>query len=88
MSQETAHIDLDDSGFDQQIDITFNVSGSNSKATYCHYYEPANWSEWAKIDLIKVTLAGICIIDQLSEEHIQAIEAACWESLEEGHDNV
>ena len=78
MSQATTHIDLDDSGFDQQVDITFNVSGSNIPQTHT---DPA---EYAEVDLIEVTLAGICIIDQLSEEHIQAIEKACWESLEKG----
>ena len=78
MSQATTHIDLDDSGFDQEVEVTFGVSGYNLPATHT---DPA---EYAEVDLIEVTLAGICIIDQLSEEHIQAIEAACWESLEKG----
>ena len=77
MSYAIARIDIDDTGFDQAVEITFNVSGKTLAATY---YEPA---EAAEIDLIEVTYAGGCIIDQLTDEHIKTIENACWESLEE-----
>ena len=77
MSYAVARIDIDNIGFDQAVEITFIVSGQDLAATY---YEPA---EAAEIELIEVTYAGECIVDNLTDEHVKTINIACWESLEE-----
>ena len=77
MYYTVARIDIHDTGFDQAVEIKFDVSGRYRPQTY---FEPA---EHAEVEVYEVTYAGDCIVYQLTDEHNKIIEAACWAELEE-----
>ena len=72
-----ARIDIHDTGFDQAVEVTFNVNGKYYPATLT---DPA---EYPELEVLSVTYADVCIVDNLTNEHDEIIAKACWERIEE-----
>jgi len=82
MTQIIVNIDFMGIGEDNALEVEFGVSGEYIAQTMT---DPA---EYPEIELYKVTWAGDCVIDNLSEANIKEIEKACWEHLAEEAENA
>ena len=77
MYYTTVEIDLFDSGYDSTVEVEFNVDGKHYPATMT---DP---EENPELEVLAVTYAGDCVVDNLTDEHDEIIAKACWASLEE-----
>ena len=76
MYYTTVEVDLFD--IESTVEVEFNVDGKYYPATMT---DP---EEHPELEVLSVTCAGDCVVDNLTDEHDEIIAKACWESLEEG----
>ena len=62
---------------EQSVDVVFDVVGK--------YYPQTLTSptEYPELEVLSVTLNGVCIVDDLQEVHNKGIEELCWQHLTE-----
>ena len=75
MHYTVSRVDIHDTGFDQAVEVEFEVNGKYYPATMT---EP---EEHPEIEVLKVTYDGECVVDSLSGDQLEQIGIDCWESL-------
>lgn len=77
MYYTTVEVDLFDTGYDSTLEVEFNVDGK------CYPATMTDPEEHPELEVLAVTYAGDCVVDNLTNDHDEVIAIACWESLEE-----
>ena len=77
MYYATVEIDLFDIGYESTLEVEFSVGGKYYPATMT---DP---EEHPELEVLAVTYAGDCVVDNLTDEHDEIIAKACWSTLED-----